>query len=226
MSAVKRHIRFNKKNLSRVINKWEYEQGVIKDKVNSLNSVLSSTIYVRSSGSNGTFNVAEMKEEKMLNALVDDFDGNTVDVDQYQFVAIYTEYDPDTFKVEKTYVYPNCIAYKTGSTEPDEKKNIRYINYSWESEDTWIFIKGNYIYVDEFVATEEKTYTLSKAINTESKKPILTVIVNHETLSDLEYSFEKDAETDSYSLILKDDVDVEAGTKIEVVYETDSTVML
>jgi hypothetical protein len=221
-----RSVRFGKYDVTKMVSAWGYEQAVIEDKENNINSVLSTRIIVHSGGSNGTFNIPERKEGKMLNVLVDNFAGNTVNKDQFQFPAVLTFYNPDTLEIDRTYVYPNCVAYKTGYTEPDERKNNRYLTYTWKSEDTWIFEKGNYIYVDELTATAEKTIALSKAVNTEADNPILTVMVNNETLSRYEYSLEKDTENDTYSLVLKDGVEVEAGNKIIVVYETNSTVML
>ena len=223
---LKRHIRFGKKDVTNMISGWGYEKGIVEDKEANINSVLSTRRTVHTAGSNGTFTIPERKEDKMSNVLIDNFDGGSVDEEQYQLPIILTYYDEDTLAVDRTYVYPNSIVYKSSFSEPEERKNGRHLTYTWNSEDTYTFIGGTYVYVDELTATEEKTYKLSKEVESGATSPILNVIVNNETLQNYQYTVEVDEGGTGSSIVLKDTVEFEAGNKIVVVYKTNSTVML
>ena len=221
-----RRIGFGKYDVTNMISGWGYEGGIIEDKETNINSVLSTRRIIHTGGSNGTFTIPERKEGKMLNVLVDKFDGGSVNEEQYQLPIVLTYYDEDTLAIDRTYVYPNSVVYKSSFSEPEEKKNGRHLTYTWNSEDTWTFIGGTYVYVDELTATEEKTYKLSKEVESGATSPILNVIVNNETLQSYQYTVEVDESGTGSSIVLKDTLEVEAGNKIVVVYKTNSTVML
>lgn len=224
MGLQNRTIRFGEFDVSNIIEKWAYTSTTIKDKEGMLNSALSSVNIVRSGSASGEFNVPEYKEERVLQTIIDNYDGTTYNKDFHQFPAILTKYKPGTKNIVSVTVFPNCTISKTSLNEPDEKKQQKTITYSWEAEDVWDFTSCNYIYVDKITATKDtREYDLSKSLKNETT-PILLCMINYETQPEHFYSVVKD--TDSYKLKISEDVILEDGDKILVVYETDSTTLL
>lgn len=221
----KRAVRFGEYDMSNIVNKFDYETSMIADKEENINSTISTVNVMRTGASNGNFTVPERKEKKILPALIEDYDGSTFNKDFHQFPAILTTYNPVTKEVVHVTVFANCTAYKASLNEAEEKKQGKKITYNWSAEDTWDIDTGNYVYVDKLTGTEEKTYKLTRELAT-ATTPILTCMINYETLPDHFYSVEADESGTGYSIVFKNDVEIKAGDKILVVYETDSTVML
>ena len=233
MLLVTKHIRFGKHNLSNTISDFGFSLESIEDSMEVMNSHLSSEYVLRSGPASGEFNVATEKEKKILNAVYENYDGDTFNKDSHMFPAILTKTVKETGKVYSTDIFVNATCQKTQDNVPDNKKNHTNATYSWKAQDHYTITRPNYVYVDEFEATAQEdvvdlTYKLNRNLATDTT-PILYCLVNYVHQPAYNYEVTGDAET-GYSLVLKTGVDhdleIKAGDKILVVYETDSNEIL
>lgn len=234
MGLLNRSVRFGKYDVTNLLDNFSYESEMIEDKEGNVNSTISTVNVMRTGGSNGTVELPEYKSDRLYPAIIDGYntDKTTFNKDFHQFPAILTTYQRDTKKIVGVTVFPNCTISKTGLKEPDEKKKQKTATFSWKSEDTWEFLGGNYIYVDEITATKDSTsqsvkreYDLTKSLAT-ATSPILLCMINYETQVDYFYSVEAKTEGNGYTLKIKDDAELKEGDKILVLYEIDSTTIL
>lgn len=219
----KKNMRFGKYDLTRILSAFPYQLETITDKVGQMNSYLSLENVVRTGSASGEFEVKKLNEEKVLKAIVKDYNGDTFNADYHMFPAILTHYDPRTKEILFTELFLNTTCNKVSANEPETKKNTEFVQYSWNSEDYFQINRKNYVFVDEFTASaaENATFSLTKEVSEDTETPIYYVLVNYEYVPDTDYTITTTGE--SVTITFDEDVKIENGNNVMVVYETNLT---
>lgn len=219
----KKNMRFGKYDLTRMLNAFPYQLETITDKVGQMNSYLSLENVVRTGSASGEFEVKKLNEEKVLKAIVKDYNGDTFNADYHMFPAILTHYDARTKEILFTELFLNTTCSKVSANEPETKKNTEFVQYSWNSEDYFQINRKNYVYVDEFTATsgENATFSLTKEVSEDATTPIYYVLVDYEFVPDTDYTITTSGE--GVAITFDEEVKIENGNNVMVVYETNLT---